>query len=78
MLFVKLLAVFLGLQTFSDQFSGDVAVDIHAADDDIFDLFFQQIVQLIAAAVKKLDAVVFETVVRSTDDNARVCFIVLR
>ena len=78
MLFVKLLAVFFGLQAFTDQLSGDVAVDIYAADDDIFDLFFQQVIQLIAAAVKKLDAVVFKTVVRSTDDNAGIRFVILR
>ena len=63
MLFVQPAGVVFCLQAFTDQISGDVAVHVHTADDNIFDFFFQQIVQLVTVPVKKLDTVVFKAVV---------------
>ena len=55
-----------------------MAVDIDAAEDEVFDLLLQEVVELVAVPVKKFNAVVFKAVVGRADHNPRVRAVTLR
>ena len=73
---VKLCRAFLGLKALAYKVSGNVAVDIYAADDYILNFFLDKVIEFEALRVKKLYSVVFKGVMGCADDNAGVGLII--
>ena len=73
---VKILCVFFPIQASAQLFSGHVTVGIDIANDDIFYLFLQRVIQFESFTVKEFDPIVFKGIVGCGNDNSCIGFVI--